>query len=214
VAILNRRSKEAEISISSVVRSDALSWHGKRFLVTVLALCLLPCAGTPAEAQSERLSENQIKAGFLFNFTKFVDWPPDAFHDPSVPIELGVVGDTPITDLVLEAAASKIVNGRAVTVKKVKEGQDLRGLHILFVSSAEEKHVTQILERIKGSSVLTVGEADGFAQSGGVINFFVEGNKVRLEINLEAAARSRLKISAKVIAVARLVRGDSAAGGG
>lgn len=104
------------------------------------------------------------------------------------------------------------MSGRAVIVKKLREGQDLRGCQILFVSFSQEKRMTQILESTRGSSVLTVGETNGFANSGGVINFFVEGNKVRLEINLEAATRSRLKISAKVIAVARLVKGDPAAG--
>jgi hypothetical protein len=166
----------------------------------------------PAGAESEPLSEYQIKAGFLFNFTKFVEWPSDAFLDSSVPIVLGVVGENPVTNLVTEAAAGKAVNGRAVIVKRFKEEQDLRGCQILFVSSSEEKHIAQILEKLRGSSVLTVGEANGFAQSGGVINFLVEGNKVRLELNLEAAARARLKISAKVIAVARLVKGDSAGG--
>jgi hypothetical protein len=178
----------------------------------LLAACSLARAGTLPEAQSQPLSEYEIKAGFLFNFTKFVEWPPDAFADPSVPIVLGIVGDNPVTDLLTETAAGKTVNGRAVLVRRFKEGQDLRSCHILFVSSSEGKHVPQILESVKGSRVLTVGETNGFAESGGMINFFVEGNKVRLEINLEAAARARLKISAKVIAVARLVTGGSLGG--
>jgi hypothetical protein len=212
VAILNRCGTEAEKSIRSVSGLNALPRRGKGVLLIVLTLCSLPCVRSWAGAQNQLLSENQIKAGFLFNFTKFVEWPPDAFLDSRVPIVLGVVGDSPITDLVTEAAMGKTVNGRAVIVRKIKEGQDVRGCHILFVSSSEEKHGTRILESTRGSSVLTVGETSGFADSGGVINFFVEGNKVRLEINLEAATRSRLKISAKVIAVARLVKGDLATG--
>jgi YfiR/HmsC-like len=180
--------------------------------VILFAAYSLTCAGTMAKAQSQPLSEYEIKAGFLFNFTKFVEWPPDAFADSSVPIVLGIVGDNPVTDLLTETAAGKTVNGRAVVVRRFKEGQDLRSCHIVFVSSSEGKHVPQILESVKGSRVLTVGETSGFAQSGGMINFFVEGNKVRLEINLDAAARARLKISAKVIAVARLVSGESAGG--
>lgn len=212
MAILNRWNAGAKKPIRPGNSPNALSWQSKGFLLIVLAVCSLPCTRNSAGAQNQLLSENQIKAGFLYNFTKFVEWPPEAFLDSSVPIVLGIVGDSPITDLVTEAAAGKTVNGRAVIVKKIREGQDLRGCHILFVSSSQEKRTTKILESIKGSSVLTVGEANGFADSGGVINFFVEGNKVRLEINLEAATRSRLKISAKVIAVARLVKGESAAG--
>jgi hypothetical protein len=194
-------------------RLNALSRQGTGLLLILLALCSLLYAEAPTGAQSEPLSEFQIKAGFLFNFTKFVEWPADAFSDSSVPIVLGVMGDNPVTNLVTETAAGKAVNGRAVTVKRFKEQQDLRGCQILFVSSSEEKHIGQILEKLRGSSVLTVGEANGFAESGGIINFLVEGNKVRLELNLEAAARARLKISAKVIAVARLVKDDSVGGG-
>jgi hypothetical protein len=169
-------------------------------------------AQTVAEAQSQPLSESQIKAGFLFNFTKFVEWPSEAFGDTGVPIVLGVVGNSPVTELLIEAAAGKTVNGRAVIVQRFKEGQDPRTCHILFVTSSQERHAPQILERLKGSPILTVSETSGFAQSGGMINFIVEENKVRLEINLDATARARLKISAKVIAVARLVTGEPPGG--
>ena len=185
---------------------------GRTLGLILFAACSLVCARTLAKAQTQPLTESQIKAGFLFNFTKFVEWPPDAFADPGVPLVLGIVGDNPVTDLLVETAAGKIVNGRAVIVRRFKEGQDLRSCHILFVSSSEGKHVPQILETVKGSRVLTVSETSGFVQSGGMINFFVEGNKVRLEINLDAAARASLKISAKVIAVARLVSGESPGG--
>jgi YfiR/HmsC-like len=178
----------------------------------LFAVCSLLCAGIVARAQSQTLSEAQIKTGFLFNFTKFVEWPPEAFTDSEAPIELGVLGDNPVTELLTETAAGKTVNGRAVIVHRFKEGQDPRICQILFVSSSQENHVLQILERVKGLPILTVSETNGFAQSGGMINFFIEGNKVRLEINLSAAARARLKISSKVIAVARLVSGEAPRG--
>lgn len=172
----------------------------------------LSCFGTIAGAQTQPLSEYEIKAGFLFNFTRFVEWPPDAFADPRSPIVLGVVGNSPVAALLSETAAGKIVNGRAVIVRRFREGEELRSCHIVFVSSSEEKHVLQILERLKGSQALTVGETAKFAQAGGMINFLVEGNKVRLEINLDAAATARVKISAKVIAVAQLVSAESPGG--
>jgi hypothetical protein len=191
----------------SVVTATATSL-GRILRLIVFAACSLLCAGMVARAQSQTLSESQIKAGFLFNFTKFVEWPPEAFADSGAPIELGVLGDNPVTELLIETAAGKTVNGRTVMVHRFKEGQDPRICHILFVSSSQENHVSQILERVKGLPILTVSETNGFAQSGGMINFFVEGNKVRLEINLDTAMRARLKISAKVIAVARLVTGE------
>jgi hypothetical protein len=190
----------------------AISRRADGFLMILAVLFSLSSAGASAETQSEALSENQIKAGFIFNFTRFVEWPPDAFPDPSAPVVLGVVGEDAVTDLLAEAAEGKVVNGRAVVVKRFKKEQDLRACQILFVGSSEEKHLTQIFEKIKGASVLSVGEVKGFAQAGGVINFFVEENKVKLEINLVAAGRARLKVSAKVIAVARLVTDESRGG--
>jgi hypothetical protein len=168
-------------------------------------LWLLLLVNGLAAAQGASLTEVQIKAGFLFNFTRFVEWPSDAFADASSPIVLGVVGEDPFEDLLTQAAAGKTVNGRRVLLKRFRENQDLRGCNILFVSASEEKHIARILESLRGSSVLTVGETPDFAQIGGIISFFIEANKVRLQINLEAASRARLTISSKVIAVGRLV---------
>ena len=179
---------------------------------TLFAACFLVCAATTANSQSQPLSEYEIKAGFLFNFARFVEWPPEAFADPSAPIVMGIVGDNPVFELLTETAEGKTVDGRAVVVRRFKEGQDLQSCHILFVSASEGKHIPQILESVKRSRTLTVGETSGFTQSGGMINFFVEDSRVRLEINLDAATRARVKISSKVIAVARLITQDSTKG--
>jgi hypothetical protein len=215
VALLSRRKRHGRDGNPTSEDSEFPAYVGpvgRTVGLILLAAYFLICPGTVARAQSQPLSEYEIKAGFLFNFAKFVDWPPDAFADPSAPIVMGIVGDNPVIELLTETAAGKIVNGRAVVVRRFKEGQDLRGCHILFVSLSEGKHLPQILESVKGSHALTVGETSGFTQSGGMINFFVEGSRVRLEINLDAATRARGKISAKVIAVARLVTEDSAGG--
>jgi hypothetical protein len=171
-------------------------------------MLLAVCAVLPGEAPAAQpigLTEYEIKAGFLFNFTKFVEWPAGTYANSSAPIILGIVGENPFGNLLTEAAAGKAVNGRAVLVKQFAEGQDLRSCDILFVASTDKKHTLQILAKLKGSSVLTVGEGIGFTQSGGMIAFLVEGNRVQLEIDLQATSEARLKISAKVIAVARLV---------
>jgi hypothetical protein len=215
VALLSRRRRLVRPGIAADAKRDfpVFASTSRRTLGWILfgAYSLL-CVQTAAEAQSRPLTESEIKAGFLFNFTKFVEWPPEAFADPGVPIVLGVLGNNPVTELLIETAAGKTVNGRAVIVQQFKEGQDPRTCHILFVSSSQEKRVPKILERLKGSPILTVSETSGFARSGGMINFIVEGNKVRLEINLDATARARLKISAKVIAVGRLVTGEPPGG--
>jgi len=170
----------------------------------LLAVCAI-ITGKPLAPQSQGLTEHQIKAGFLFNFTKFVEWPEGTFADSSSPIILGVVGESPFGNLLAETAAGKSVNGRAVVVRQFKEGQDLRSCQVLFIVAMDKKRMQETLGKLKGSRVLTVGEGSGFTQSGGMIAFLVEGNRVRLEIDLQTAAEAHVKISAKVIAVARLV---------
>jgi uncharacterized protein DUF4154 len=192
---------------SERTRSSPCCDRRRRFVVARILLALSLLAAI-AGGQTTALSESQIKAGFLFNFTKFVDWPPGAFADVGSPIVLGIIGENTLGDLLTQAAVGKTINGRIVVVRRFKEDEELQKCSILFISASEQKQTAHILEKLKSASVLTVGEADGFAQMGGMINFYIDGNKVRLEINLEAASRARLKISAKVIAVARLV-GDS-----
>jgi hypothetical protein len=177
----------------------------------ILAVCAF-LYGAPLAAQSPGLTEYEIKAGFLFNFTKFVEWPEGTFANSSAPIILGIVGENPFGNLLTETATGKLVNGRPVLVRQFKDRQDLRSCQVLFVASSEKKHIGEILGNLKGSRVLTIGEGDTFAQAGGMIAFVVEGNKVRLEIDLQSASDAHLKISAKVIAVARLV--PHKAGGG
>jgi hypothetical protein len=187
------------------------AWTKAARSVFVLVL-IVACASPPVNSQTLSLTEEQIKAGFLFNFTKFVEWPSDRFADSMAPIVLGIVGETAVAKLLADVAVGKSVNGRPVVVKQLKEGQELKTCHIVFVSDSEEKRVHQVLEILKGTSTLTVGETPGFIQAGGMINFFTEENKVRLEMNLEAASHVRVKISAKVIAVARLTPQDSSRG--
>jgi hypothetical protein len=161
--------------------------------------------GSSVMAQPDRLTESEIKAGFLYNFTKFVEWPTETFANPTAPFVVGVIGANPFGDLLTGAAAGKTVDGRAVLIKQFSHEENFAGCQILFVSSSETKRTAQILEKLNGASVLSVGEGDAFTQAGGMIAFIIEGNKVRLAINLEAAVAARIKISAKVIAVARLV---------
>jgi len=178
---------------------------GKVLALVLVTACAVAGSVLQAGAQSEPPTEYQIKAAFLYNFAKFVEWPPDAFADPHAPIVLGIVGEDPFGGVLDKIVLGKTVNGRGLVIKRLKLGPDLRNCHILFLNSSEKKHLAPILESLQGSSVLTVGETDRFAQSGGVINFIFEENKVRFEINSETAARAGLKISSKLLALARIV---------
>jgi hypothetical protein len=167
-----------------------------------------------AGATPQRLAEDQIKAGFLFNFTRFVEWNQSAL--PFSPFLLCIVDDPAIADLLSEAAAGKIVNGRTVSIRQAKPAEDFKSCNVLFVGDTSERRAGQILDGLKRANVLTVGEAPGFTEAGGMFNFVNQDNQVKLELNLEAAKRGGLKISAKLIAVSRVVAGDAqtSTGGG
>jgi hypothetical protein len=195
-----------------------LNWPGFSSLLArrrvypllVLLLLLAPAARSFA-ADPQTLTEYQIKAGFFFNFTRFVDWPESAFVSTSSPILVCVLGETPLTDLLTDVALGKVVNGRAVSIRRVKASDDLRRCNLLFISAEEERHTAEILASVKKTNTLTVGETPGFAQAGGMINFSIQENKVKLELNLEATTRAGLKVNSKLIAVSRLVSHNSVA---
>ena len=175
----------------------------------LILMLLLASAATSFAADSETLTEYQIKAGFFFNFTRFVEWPDDAFATPTSPIVVCIVGETPLTDLLTGVAVGKVVNGRAVSITRVKPADDLRVCNLLFISEAAERRTGEILPRLRNFHTLTVGETPGFSRAGGMINFSIQDNKVKLEMNLDAATRAGLKINSKLIAVSHLVSPSS-----
>lgn len=170
---------------------------------------MLALAASPIAVQADRPTEYQVKAAFLYNFAKFVQWPADAFGGPSAPLVICIAGEDPFGNYLTRIVAGKTINGRRLIVEGRPETADFRSCHIVFADVAEKKHLPQILGGLKDAPVLTVGETDGFTQEGGVVNFYLEQNRVRFEINVAAAARGRLKISSKLLALARIVGGDS-----
>jgi YfiR/HmsC-like len=175
-----------------------------------LALLATAClAGTlvagPVEAQSSEPTEYQVKAAFLFNFTKFIDWPDAAFADAHAPIVLGIVGDDPFGSDLEQIVAGQLVKGRAISIRKYRLGEDLRHCQILFVGDSEQAHIPNILLSVQGASVLTVSDVDQFANAGGTVQFVVEQSRVHFIVNWDAAARVHLEISAKLLALARVI---------
>jgi hypothetical protein len=203
---------------ASAVFRQRLGWPGfSRFLARrqisplLMLFLMLASAGTSFAGDPRTLSEYQIKAGFFFNFTRFVEWPETAFVTATSPIIACVAGETPLTDLVIDVTAGKVVNGRAVSIRRVKASDDLRRCNLLFISAAEEHRTAEILAGLKRASTLTVGETPGFPQAGGMINFSIQENKVKLELNLDATTGAGLKVNSKLIAVSRLVSRNSVA---
>lgn len=162
--------------------------------VSVMGLAL----ATQAQAQSA--GEYQVKAAFIFNFAKFVDWPSDALGDGT--LRVGVVGDNPF-GWNLDRLNGSTVNGRRLRIKRLRSGDNLRDCHILFISNSEERNLRGIIESIRGAAVLTIGEMSQFNRSGGMIRFVIQDDKVRFEINNGAAGQARLRISSKLLALSK-----------
>jgi hypothetical protein len=162
---------------------------------------------------SPSATEYQIKAAFLFNFVKFVEWPSDSFPSEAAPLQICVLGQNPLGQELENLTRGKTVSGRALEINHVSSLQRAKTCQLLFVSSSERRRTQEILAAMEEASVLTVGDEEGFARAGGVINFVFENDRVRFEINVDAATRARLKISAKLLALAKLVVRTGAAGG-
>lgn len=159
----------------------------------------------------ETLSEYQVKAAYLFNFLKFVEWPSDAFGDPLAPFVIGVVGEDPFGNALPQVVLGKTVQGRDLVVHVYRPGEDFRNAHILFVSASEKKKFSAILATLHGSSALTVSDAPGFLNAGGMIQFLNEDGRIRFGINVDAASRARLKMSSKLLSLAKVVGANGSA---
>jgi uncharacterized protein DUF4154 len=157
-------------------------------------------------AQAQTPSEYQLKAAIIYNFPKFVDWPSLAASDPNLPIVIGILGEDPFGREIDAVINGKTANGRHLLIKRFSNLNGLAPCHILFVSSSQKNNLKQILAAVAGSGVLTVGESDRFAEAGGVIHFNMIDGKVRLIINQAAAERAGLRISAKLLSLAQVIR--------
>jgi len=175
-------------------------------LLTVLALLSASTLG----AEEPQPSEYQLKAVFLYNFAKFVEWPAEAFPRTNAPFIIGVLGQSPLGEELERTVRNKTLNGHPFVIKYLKGISDMSGCHVLFVSPSERRRMSEILRIASQGSILTVSETDRFLQSGGMIRFFMEGNKVRFDINDEAAKSANLRISSKLLSVARRVETESA----
>jgi YfiR/HmsC-like len=159
----------------------------------------------PRAAAQDALPEYQVKAAYLFNFLKFVEWPEDAFPDSLAPIVIGVVGDDPFGSTLPQVITGKTVQGRDLVVHTFRTGENLRSAQILFISASEKKRVPSILSSLRGSSVLTVADLEGFLEEGGMIQFVNENDRIRFAINLTATSQAKLKLSSKLLSLAKTV---------
>ena len=175
----------------------------------VVTLLWLLCSGAgPAASAPLPTPEYQLKAVFLFNFAKFVEWPASAHATKDSPIVLGIVGEDPFGAVLDNAVKGEKLGGRPLEVRRFKEIGEVTGCHLLFISNSLKDQAGDLLKILQGRPVLTVSETPGFAERGGVINFVMADNKVRFEINPQTAAQQSLKVSSKLLQLAHVVDGE------
>lgn len=177
---------------------------GARIASLVLAASLAGATGIAAQSSGEY----DVKAAYLYNFAKFVEWPSEAFPSPDTPFAICVLGQDPFGRGLDDIIHGERVEGRPLVVRRLKGWDDAELCHILFVSTSVQEDFDQLLGGHTFRRTLTVGDVPRFLTAGGHISFFLEGSSVRFAIDRANVARTDLKISSKLMRVARL-EGDS-----
>jgi len=167
------------------------------------ALALVPAPDLAAQAA--RPSEYQVKAVFLFNFAQFVDWPPEAVADSQAPLTIGVLGENPFGDVLDATVRGERRGARSFVVRRYQRVEDIKICDILFISRPEGDRPEGVLADLKRRPILTVSDADGFAEHGGMIGFVTDRNRIRLKINLGVVQAAHLTISSKLLRVAEII---------
>lgn len=189
------------VSAARPLRARRCRWPALLTLLAVLSTVAQPAFSGNLSASREY----QLKAAFLYNFTKFIEWPPQSFSGTSAPIVIGVLSDSPLGSELVQVVKDRNVNGRSIVVKRIETAAEARLTHLLFVGAGEGGRFVELEPAIRGSSIVTIGESPSFAQAGGTINFVLEDDKVRFEINMDSAEHAGLRISAQLQKLAKLI---------
>ena len=176
--------------------------YHRHLVVAGLLLLAALRTGPGAGAADGAFKEYEVKATFLFNFAQFVEWPAGAFASTNAPLVIGVIGDDPF-GAALEQMAGERVQGRPLLINRGRSLEDVRPCHILFVSKSENPRLGRLLRDLRGLGTLTVGETEPFCLAGGMITFCMTEKRVRFEINTSATDREKIKLSAKLLSLAK-----------
>jgi YfiR/HmsC-like len=166
----------------------------------------------PPCVSGQGTSEYQVKAAFLFNFGKFVEWPQASYASAKSPFSICVLGEDPFGAALDQTLHGKVIANRPVSVLRMKDAASAQHCQIVFVSSSEKSHLATTFASFRGSNALLVGETDGFAASGGAIQFTLEDNHIRFAINPDAIRRAGLQVSSQLLALAKIVRDERSGG--
>jgi hypothetical protein len=198
-----RRSFRRVTAVLSVAGLMASTWS------LVLAGLLWSQANVPSGSGAGAAPlEYQVKAAYLLNFTRYVDWPSDAFEEPGAPMTICVLGRDPFGQVLDATVRGKVTQGRSLSVRRIQSGREASACHVVFVSRETWRAQRQLLESLRTKGLLTVGETDEFAQEGGVIGFVIQNETVRFVVNTDARDRAGLRISSRMLSLAAAVYGQ------
>jgi uncharacterized protein DUF4154 len=175
----------------------------KHLLAVLLAAGLAPEA--PLPAQTKAAGEYEVKAAFLYNFARYVEWPPDKLPTAGEAFVVTVLGEDPFGDTLDAIVRDRTIHDRRLTVRRVARVEDVGGSQILFISRSEAEDLPRILQRLEAAPILTVGETAQFAERGGMIRFRRDGERIAFDINLASTERAGLRISSQLLKLARIV---------
>jgi len=179
--------------------------HSRRACLAALFIAALLPPSIYVNCAGQTPTESQVKAAYLFNFLRFVEWPDDAGREPQAKWVIGFVGESSVSSELSRLIEGKNVQGRNLLVKHFQATDDLRACNILFIGASEKKRLPSILVSLHGFSVLTVADMYQFIESGGMMQFVVEDSHVRVAIDVGATSRAHLKVSSKLLALASVV---------
>lgn len=157
------------------------------------------------ETFGQAFQEKHVQSVFIFNFTRYAEWPRAVFSRETNSFVIGVLGSDPIREHIVQVVANERAEDRPIAVRSYRRVQDIDACHILFISRSEAGQLESVLAALKGRSILTVSDQEGFARSGGMIQFRTERQRVRLTVNLEAVRAVGLNISSKLLRIVDVI---------
>lgn len=183
----------------------------------VVAVLLIAMLGTLAGASRQDVDEQKVakvKSAFLFKFTGFIRWPDNRFADEAAPIVIGILGADPFGTTLDDTVAGRTVANRPVVIRRITTNRsddavlkDIAACHILYIGKSEAARLKTWLDATKGTDTLTVSSLERFARRGGMVGFILEDRRILFEMNLDLVKGTRLKVSGKLLKVARLIEG-------
>ena len=173
--------------------------------LTRIAACLACAAVLGARAEVRTATEDQVRAGFLFQLAQYASWPADAYPSEASPLRFCVVGQDELVDNLEGIVSGKTIQGRAIVIARIRDLGGLQGCHLAFIGWKRVSQLRDALARWSYPPILLVGEAAGFSEAGGMVNLIIRSGRVSFEINLEAAGRARIEFRSQLLRFAHLV---------